>query len=315
MLHAVVMAGGSGTRFWPKSRRARPKQLLRLYGDSTMLQQTVERIAPMVAPERTWIITAADQAEAVRAQLPDVPHANVGGRTLPARHGGLRRPGGVDRGQGRPRRHDDRHAGRPRHQPAETVPDHRPGRARGDRRRPGRLRHLRDPPDPGRDRLRLHRAGRAARLARGDRAQPGRPVPREARPGHRRALPGRRALRLELRDLRLAGPRDPRRPGHPPPAARRRRSTGSARPSGRPARPRSIAARVPEHGEGPDRQGRDGEGRQRPGPGGRLRLERRRRLAGADRAGRGRRRRQHRPGAGPLGRHLGLDHRRPTTAA
>ena len=42
MLHAVIMAGGSGTRFWPKSRRNRPKQLLQLYGDATMLQQTVE---------------------------------------------------------------------------------------------------------------------------------------------------------------------------------------------------------------------------------------------------------------------------------
>ncbi len=77
MLHAVVMAGGSGTRFWPKSRRNRPKQLLRLYGDSTMLQQTVDRIAPMVAPERTWIITGADQAAAVRSQLPGLPTANV----------------------------------------------------------------------------------------------------------------------------------------------------------------------------------------------------------------------------------------------
>ena len=77
MLHAVVMAGGSGTRFWPKSRRNRPKQLLNLYGGATMLQQTVARIAPLVPPERTLIITGADQAEAVRAQLPDVPQANV----------------------------------------------------------------------------------------------------------------------------------------------------------------------------------------------------------------------------------------------
>jgi mannose-1-phosphate guanylyltransferase len=77
MLHAVVMAGGSGTRFWPKSRRNRPKQLLKLHGDLTMLQQTVERIAPLTAPERTWIITGADQAEASRGQLPDLPFANV----------------------------------------------------------------------------------------------------------------------------------------------------------------------------------------------------------------------------------------------
>src|SRR5437588_13005393 len=77
MLHAVVMAGGSGTRFWPKSRRDRPKQLLRLFGDATMLQETVARVAPLVPPERTWIITGADQADAVRAQLPRLPAGHV----------------------------------------------------------------------------------------------------------------------------------------------------------------------------------------------------------------------------------------------
>jgi mannose-1-phosphate guanylyltransferase len=77
MLHAVIMAGGSGTRFWPKSRRHKPKQLLQLYGDSTMLQQTVARIAPLVSPDRILIITGADQAAAIRAQLPDVPADNV----------------------------------------------------------------------------------------------------------------------------------------------------------------------------------------------------------------------------------------------
>ena len=77
MLHAVVMAGGSGTRFWPKSRRNRPKQLLKLTGDATMLQQTVARIAPMAPPGRVWIVTGADQADAVRAQLSDLPRENV----------------------------------------------------------------------------------------------------------------------------------------------------------------------------------------------------------------------------------------------
>src|SRR3954471_11339071 len=77
MLHAVVMAGGSGTRFWPKSRRNRPKQLLRLYGDATMLQQTVARIEPLVPPERVLVVTGTDQAEAVRAQLPELPPDNV----------------------------------------------------------------------------------------------------------------------------------------------------------------------------------------------------------------------------------------------
>ncbi len=77
MLHAVIMAGGSGTRFWPKSRRNKPKQLLNLYGDATMLQQTVGRIAPLVPPANILVVTGADQADAVRAQLPDVPAANV----------------------------------------------------------------------------------------------------------------------------------------------------------------------------------------------------------------------------------------------
>jgi mannose-1-phosphate guanylyltransferase len=77
MLHAVVMAGGSGTRFWPKSRRNRPKQLLRLHGDATMLQQTVSRIAPLVPPARTYIITGSDQAEASARQLPELPAGNV----------------------------------------------------------------------------------------------------------------------------------------------------------------------------------------------------------------------------------------------
>ena len=77
MLHAIIMAGGSGTRFWPKSRRDRPKQLLRLTGEETMLQQTVARIEPLVPRDRILIVTGADQAEATRAQLPDLPARNV----------------------------------------------------------------------------------------------------------------------------------------------------------------------------------------------------------------------------------------------
>ena len=77
MLHAIIMAGGSGTRFWPRSRRNLPKQLLRLAGESTMLQQTVARIEHLVPQERVYIITGADQAEATRAQLPDLPARNV----------------------------------------------------------------------------------------------------------------------------------------------------------------------------------------------------------------------------------------------
>jgi mannose-1-phosphate guanylyltransferase len=77
MLHAIIMAGGSGTRFWPKSRRDNPKQLLRLVGDSTMLQQTAGRIEPLVPRERLLVVTGADQAAATRRQLPEVPPQNI----------------------------------------------------------------------------------------------------------------------------------------------------------------------------------------------------------------------------------------------
>lgn len=77
MLYAVVMAGGSGTRFWPESRRTRPKQLLRLVGDQTLLQQTLARIEPVVAAEQTLVVTGADQADETRRQLPQVPSDNV----------------------------------------------------------------------------------------------------------------------------------------------------------------------------------------------------------------------------------------------
>jgi mannose-1-phosphate guanylyltransferase len=77
MLHAIIMAGGSGTRFWPKSRRDRPKQLLCLTGGATMLQQTVARIEPLVPRDRIIIVTGADQASATRQQLPGLPDDNV----------------------------------------------------------------------------------------------------------------------------------------------------------------------------------------------------------------------------------------------
>ena len=83
VLHAVVMAGGSGTRFWPQSRRALPKQLLPIAGDRTMLRQTVDRLRGggdgpgTIPPERTWVVTNAVQAGEVRKQLPEVPAGNV----------------------------------------------------------------------------------------------------------------------------------------------------------------------------------------------------------------------------------------------
>jgi mannose-1-phosphate guanylyltransferase len=77
MLHAVIMAGGSGTRFWPESRRETPKQFLKLAGPRTMIQATFDRCTPWIAPEHVWVVTNAVQAEATRRQLPEVPLGQV----------------------------------------------------------------------------------------------------------------------------------------------------------------------------------------------------------------------------------------------
>lgn len=76
MLHSVIMAGGSGTRFWPQSRRTKPKQLLKLAGEKTMIQETAAR-ASWIPAERTWVVTNQVQAEETSRQLPDVPEENI----------------------------------------------------------------------------------------------------------------------------------------------------------------------------------------------------------------------------------------------
>lgn len=79
MLHAVIMAGGSGTRFWPASRKLVPKQLLALSGDRTMIQATVDRLGDLVPPERQLVVTNRILTEAVREQLPEIPPDNIVG--------------------------------------------------------------------------------------------------------------------------------------------------------------------------------------------------------------------------------------------
>jgi mannose-1-phosphate guanylyltransferase len=71
------MAGGSGTRFWPRSRRLVPKQLLPVLGSQSLLQETVKRLRGFVPTEQILIVTHRDHATAVRRQLPDVPRGNV----------------------------------------------------------------------------------------------------------------------------------------------------------------------------------------------------------------------------------------------
>jgi mannose-1-phosphate guanylyltransferase len=86
---AVILAGGRGERFWPLSRERTPKQLLKLLGPRSLLQQTVDRVRPLVPLENLLVITTAAQAPEVRRQLPGLPRANlliepVGCDTAPA---------------------------------------------------------------------------------------------------------------------------------------------------------------------------------------------------------------------------------------
>ncbi len=74
---ALIMAGGSGTRFWPKSRESHPKQLLQIVGEGTMLQNTVRRLDPLIPSERIFIVCKENQREAILAQVPQLPAENI----------------------------------------------------------------------------------------------------------------------------------------------------------------------------------------------------------------------------------------------
>jgi mannose-1-phosphate guanylyltransferase len=77
MLHAIIMAGGTGTRFWPASTADTPKQLLRLVGETTMLRQTVDRLGDLVPNERRLVVTNQRLVDKVREQLPELPTTAV----------------------------------------------------------------------------------------------------------------------------------------------------------------------------------------------------------------------------------------------
>lgn len=79
MLHAVIMAGGTGTRFWPASRAATPKQLLPLVGKATMIRQTYDRLEGLVPPEQTLIVTNRQLVEPIAAQIPELPATQLVG--------------------------------------------------------------------------------------------------------------------------------------------------------------------------------------------------------------------------------------------
>jgi mannose-1-phosphate guanylyltransferase len=74
---AVLLAGGRGTRFWPRSRMRTPKQLLNIVGSQTMLRETLARLSPLFAPRNAWVVTNAEQAPAVKRELRAVPASHI----------------------------------------------------------------------------------------------------------------------------------------------------------------------------------------------------------------------------------------------
>lgn len=75
--YGLILAGGRGTRFWPRSRRRKAKQVLRFFGERSLIQQTVDRLRPVLPPERIWILTNEHLHEEIVRQLPEVPKRQI----------------------------------------------------------------------------------------------------------------------------------------------------------------------------------------------------------------------------------------------
>ncbi len=75
--YGLILAGGRGTRFWPRSRRRSAKQVLNVVGERTLIQATVDRLTPLIAPERIWVLTNDHLRATIIKQLPDVPKNQI----------------------------------------------------------------------------------------------------------------------------------------------------------------------------------------------------------------------------------------------
>src|SRR5271156_1480789 len=75
--YGLILAGGRGTRFWPQSRRSRAKQVLTIDGERSMIQATVDRLAPILPPDRIWILTNEHLRKEIIRQLPEVPAKQI----------------------------------------------------------------------------------------------------------------------------------------------------------------------------------------------------------------------------------------------
>ncbi len=76
-MYVLIMAGGSGTRLWPASREARPKQLLGLFSERTMLQEACQRVAPLIPDDQIFVVTSEAYTDVVHQQVPRVPASNI----------------------------------------------------------------------------------------------------------------------------------------------------------------------------------------------------------------------------------------------
>src|SRR4051794_3961837 len=75
--YGLIMAGGRGTRFWPRSRKRSAKQVLRFFGERTLIQQTVDRLKGVIPPENIWVVTNSLLQAEIRKQLPEVPKQQI----------------------------------------------------------------------------------------------------------------------------------------------------------------------------------------------------------------------------------------------
>src|SRR5919206_3234374 len=75
--YGLILAGGRGTRFWPRSRKRSAKQVLNVVDDRSLIQATVDRLAPVIPPERLWVLTNDHLRETVVAQLPEIPKEQI----------------------------------------------------------------------------------------------------------------------------------------------------------------------------------------------------------------------------------------------
>ena len=75
--YGLIMAGGRGTRFWPRSRKRNAKQVLKFFGERTLIQQTVDRLTPIIPPENLWVVTNEVLQPEIRSQLPEIPKSQI----------------------------------------------------------------------------------------------------------------------------------------------------------------------------------------------------------------------------------------------